>query len=355
MHLLKPSGSFTRYALPHPVQGDVSAHIQRHRFRPIDATSDERAFGFVPLEDMLDHDWMQHHPACGAYHVYSLRLDTRRVSPAVLRKERTLAEKEARQEAIKEGRNFLSRDRKKELAEQVKLRLLAKAPPVPAVFDVVQGEGLVWLNSVNGKVSALFQDIFANAMDCPLIPLDAVGLADRLAMPITEEMRVDERRLGREFLTWLLWLAQGNLEVGGYTVTTMDRVSLAGDGVSVLTLPQDHGMDEVRAAMAAGKLVEAVKVQLEGEGVYSVLLKSDMTLNALKTPKVEVDKEDEEAGMEAAILEKIFLLEQSASCIDVMYAHFLHERMDATAWTACLAGMNEWITDDIELQVRVIG
>lgn len=346
MHLLKNSGSFTRYVLTAPVEGDVAQKLRRLAFRPIDdETGAECSLGFVPVEDMLDCEWAGRHPAVGEYYAYSLRKDTRRVSPALLRKERALAEKREREAAATAGKR-LSRLKRREIAETVKLRLLAKAFPIPAVFNVVQGKKEMWLNTTNGKALVLFEDLFTAAMERTPTRVDALTLAgivsDHRGLQLPDGARSDSRLLGREFLTWLLYISQGVLEVRGHTIVTLDRVSLAGDGVSVFTLSRDNAMDEVRASLAAGKLVDALKISIEGEASYSLLLKSDLSFHGLKTPKIEAEGDTEEARLEGQLLEKVYFLEQVGGIVDELFARFVMERGDEAVWLRVQKGLTAW-------------
>lgn len=61
------------------------------------------------------------------------------------------------------GEALLSKERKRELREQVALRLRARALPVPAVFEVVWNTQTdsVWLATTNAKVRDLFEDVFS--------------------------------------------------------------------------------------------------------------------------------------------------------------------------------------------------
>lgn len=315
MRLLKPTVTVSRFTLPAPLQGDALPQLFERRFRPIDGTTDERFFGWVPVEDYLDHDWTGSNPTYGDLLAFSLRLDTRRVSPAVLKKAVSQA---LAQEMVESGKAFVAKERKQEVKEQCKLRLMARAEPIPAVFDVLVSGQNVYLFNANAKVQALFADFFADTFGQPVTPQDAQELARTLlGQPDIED---DAETLGREFLTWITWAAETNLEAGGYTVTTLDRLELAGDGKSSFTTPN---MDEVRTAVAHGKQVVKARLQFEGDATFTVTLDAaTMTLVALKLPKTE-KQDGDDAGAEAAILEREYLLSQACKAVDVLYAQWL--------------------------------
>lgn len=186
MGILAASGSFTRYAVVGDMTGQLSSEIPerlaKFSFRDIDDTADERSFGWVCLEDMLDSFWRSAPPEKAHYMAFSLRLDTRRVPPSVFKKHLQLALK-AEKEAMKEtGKNFITKDRKQEIKDQVMLKLRARFLPIPAVFDAVWNlrSNTVLLATTNSKVRALFEDHFTMSFGLTLEPLTPYFLARRL-------------------------------------------------------------------------------------------------------------------------------------------------------------------------------
>jgi hypothetical protein len=184
--LLAASGGFTRYRIvgevPAQTLREATDRLTKYAFTDIDHSAEERSFGWVALEDYLDTQWRGAPPEKGHYLAFSLRLDTRRVSPAVLKKHLRLAI-DAEKESMKEtGKAFLSKDRKKELAERVKLSLMARALPIPAVFEAVWNtiDQVIWLCSTNSKVQTLFEDLFTMTFELHLEPQTPAYLAERL-------------------------------------------------------------------------------------------------------------------------------------------------------------------------------
>ncbi len=184
--ILATSGSFTRYAVTEELTGQLASELPerlaRHSFRDIDDTADERSFGWVCLEDWLDSFWRAAPPEKAHYMAFSLRLDTRRVPPAVFKKHFQLAIK-AEKEAMKEsGKAFITKDRKQELKDQVMLKLRSRSLPIPAVFDAVWNlrANQVYLATTNSKVRNLFEDHFAASFGLTLEPLTPYFLARRI-------------------------------------------------------------------------------------------------------------------------------------------------------------------------------
>lgn len=177
MSILSASLGLTRYRIieevPQELLSEIPEKLQQFCFVDIDATADERSFGWTNIDDMLDMNWTQSPPEKAEYFTFSLRLDTRRIPPAVLKKHNTIALNKELAHNKEQGKNFVSRDRKKEIKEQVTLRLRARTFPIPASFDVIWNPSVnrVYLTTTNAKVRALFEDYFALTFELHLEPL----------------------------------------------------------------------------------------------------------------------------------------------------------------------------------------
>lgn len=186
MGFLSASASFTRYRIiseiPAGLWSEIATRLRENRFRDIDATTDERSFGWVSFDNWLDPDFKEAPPQKGEYIAFQLRLDTRRVSPAVFKKHFQLALAEALAAAKGQGRKFVSREQKAEIREQVNLRLRARALPIPAVFEVVWSttENRVYLGTTNQKIRSMFEDEFVRTFNLHLEPLTPFFLASAL-------------------------------------------------------------------------------------------------------------------------------------------------------------------------------
>ncbi len=183
MGFLSASTGLTRYRLPDDVGDDVLSDVQlrlkRFAFVDIDQSMEERSFGWVCFDDLLDAEWTTAGPEKGPYLAFSLRLDTRRVPPAVFKKHWMIALRERMAQLVEDGKKFLSKDQKTELRDQVRQRLLMRSLPIPAVFDVVWSvrDNRLYLATTNTKVRTLFEELFTRTFDAELEPLTPVTLA----------------------------------------------------------------------------------------------------------------------------------------------------------------------------------
>ena len=183
MSFLKTSTSFTRFRITDPVPStlwnEVIEKLRQNSFRDIDELPEESYHGWTSFEDMLDTLWNTNPVEKGTYLAFSLRLDTRRVPPAVIKKHLALALKQEEANNREQGKKFVSRERKKELKEQVMLRLRMRFLPIPAEFQVVwnTAESVVYFASTQQKMLDMFEELFIRTFDLHLVPLSPYELA----------------------------------------------------------------------------------------------------------------------------------------------------------------------------------
>lgn len=185
MGFLNAACSFTRFKITDPVSPALLLEVpQKLRqpefsFRDIDDSSEEQSHGWVCFEDMLDSQWHTAPPEKGSYIVFSLRLDTRRVPAGVIKKHVTLAMRAEMARTKEQGKTYVSRERKKELKEQVVLRLRSRFLPVPAEFNVIWAtdSNTLWFASTQGKMVEMFAEHFTRTFDLTIEQLTPYSLA----------------------------------------------------------------------------------------------------------------------------------------------------------------------------------
>ena len=184
MSFLKNSTSFTRFRIndevPAALWPEIPERLKRFAFKDIDDLPEQRAWGWTSFDDMLDVEWRDNAPQKGAeYITFSLRLETRRVPPAVIKKHLGLALKKEEEQIRAQGKTFVSRERKKELKELVMFQLNKRFLPIPAEFQVIwnTARNEVWFASTQGKVLELFQEFFTHSFELYLEQLTPYILA----------------------------------------------------------------------------------------------------------------------------------------------------------------------------------
>lgn len=183
MGFLSAGCTFTRFRLTDPVPSELWTQIpdklRQFAFHDIDDIPEERAWGWTNFDDMLDTAWRVSPPEKGAYLSFAFRLDTRRIPPSVLKKHTLMAVREEEARIREQGKKFISRERRNELRDQVRLRLMGRFLPIPAVFDVIWNPdgNTVWLASAQSKLIDLFMNHFTLSFDLHLEPLTPYALA----------------------------------------------------------------------------------------------------------------------------------------------------------------------------------
>ena len=193
MSFLTGSASFVRFSVegnsPEPFWDKVAERVTATAFRDIDDTIDEYSIGWVSVVDMFDADFNFASYAAADYVVLSMRVDERKVSPAVLKK--FVSKEEAR---IRREREVpkLSRSERLEIKERIHSELIRKALPIPAVYDLVwnPAEFMVYFFSTNRKAIAQVEELFKETFDLHIaleIPYStAIRLAENNAERLAE-------------------------------------------------------------------------------------------------------------------------------------------------------------------------
>jgi len=189
MGLLKGSASFVRFTLegdlPENPLDYIAERIVSFSFKDIDDTYDEYSIGWVSILNMFDSQFEFASYVAGDYITLTLRIDERKVSPAILKK---FAQKE--EERIKSERQIpkLGRTMKVEIKERIKVELMRKAIPVPSTFELCWNlsESTLLFFSTNKKIHAVLEDFFK----------ETFGLLIRQQIPYTiAEHLLDEENL----------------------------------------------------------------------------------------------------------------------------------------------------------------
>lgn len=369
MGFLASSCSFTRFRVIDPVPDGLWAEIpqllKNGAFLDIDETTESQADGWVSFDDYLDTTWQAGPPQKGAYIAFSLRVDTRRIPAGVARKHLMLALKREKAENEKNGKKFISRERRKELKEQVQLSLRRRFLPVPSEFNVIwnTANNEIWFASTQEKVIELFVQRFLATFELHIEQLTPSALALSMLGDAAEEKihstdTPDESpngMLGQDFLTWL-WFQSDvapsffRTDDGhSFLVALRKRVAVTGfvgmdrETASVAASDADSFLSEARLGLHRGKKVASALICLMKDDFgFDVSVKAaDFSLNSLKTPKI--DKSDRDDDPDALFLEKVFLIETAVTPLDSLYRQFLGLRLDEGKWKKTTDEMMKWM------------
>jgi len=189
MGLLKGSASFVRFSvmgdLPENPLDYIADRVVSFSFKDIDDTYDEYSIGWVSLLNMFDSEFEYASYVAGDYITLTLRIDERKVSPAILKK---MVQKEEERVRLERQLPKLGRSVKVEIKERIRVELMRKAIPVPSTFELCWSlsDSTLLLFTTNKKIHAVLEDFFK----------ESFGLLIRQQIPYTTaENLVSEEQL----------------------------------------------------------------------------------------------------------------------------------------------------------------
>lgn len=178
MGFLKGSASFVRFSvageLPENSLDFIAQRIIAFSFQDIDDTYDEYSIGWVSVLNMFDSQFAYASYVAGDYITLTLRIDERKVSPAILKK---IVQKEEERVRREQQVPKLSRSMKVQIKERVRTELMRKAIPIPSTYELCWSltDSTLYFFSTNKKAHAILEDFFK----------ESFGLLIRQQIPYT--------------------------------------------------------------------------------------------------------------------------------------------------------------------------
>ncbi len=347
-------------------------------FRSIEESAEEQSEGWT-CTDRPDAPGFEAPADCwrDRYLFFSYRRDQRRIPTALLKSHLGRAEGEylAKRPELKRP----PKREREEMAERVKLSLLARALPVPSTIDLVwqPDEGLLTLFSASSKVMERFEELFCKSFEGARLQLvypykrarALLNEADQALLAAQNqagsESALDEIQsncwLGEEFLLWLL---HGGLEgeqfrvcvPGAFDAGTPfaawidDRIQLQGGGEAgpqkvAVTGSQDRYL-EARSALRSGKSISSAAIHIEKDELqWRFVLSAELfSFGSFKCPPVKVEREgvEELSERESAFYERMYLLEAGLQMFDSLLHSFLQARL-GQGWTERRQEIAAWL------------
>lgn len=191
MGFLSGSASFVRFSvegeLPENPLEYIAERIMAYSFKDIDDSYEEYSIGWVSVLNMFDSQFQYASYAAGDFITLTLRVDERKVSPAILKK---FVQKE--EERVKQEKQIpkLGRSLKVEIKERVRTELMRKAIPVPVIYDLCWSlsDSTLFFFTTNKKAHAVLEDFFK----------ETFGMLIRQQIPyVVGEQLLDEEGIDR--------------------------------------------------------------------------------------------------------------------------------------------------------------
>lgn len=188
MSILQGTVSLKRFLVLGPVPGeqDLLAGLEQDQFRPFQDGLEEERLGWCdwrnPLITPPDGAWVSQ----DRFAVFALRMDSRRVPPALLK-----AHVDLRLQTLQKEKDlaFIGKEARISLADEVKVELLRKVLPTPRVVEVawdLKG-GILWTTASSAKAQGALTVLFIKSFGCELHPLAPLVLSGRLCPDLSAD------------------------------------------------------------------------------------------------------------------------------------------------------------------------
>lgn len=174
MGILSSSVSITRYQvngkLKGPITDCVLNGLKKNVIQEIDQTAIDKSVGWTSTHQPFMPDFEGSSFILGAYIIFSLRVDQKKVPTKVVQKYTAL---EIIKKSSKTGRNFISRDERRIIKDHVMSILYKQTPATPSIFDLVWNyeEGWLWFFSNLKGANEVLESHFLKSFELTLVRL----------------------------------------------------------------------------------------------------------------------------------------------------------------------------------------
>lgn len=188
MSLLQGTLTTARFMALGPVPdfADLMMGLRQDQFRPFQDGIEEERLGWVDWRNLLttppEEGWVDQ----DRFWVFSLRIDTRKVPPALLKSHVDL-----RLQSLQKEKDlaFIGKEARISLQDEVKLELLRKVTPSPKSYEVAWDHkaGKVWSTAASQKAQGALMTLFIKSFGVELHALAPLLLAGQVAPQFSPE------------------------------------------------------------------------------------------------------------------------------------------------------------------------
>ncbi len=172
MGLLSSNVSITRYQvlgqLPEPLMETQTRLLMQHAIVEIDDEDTDQSVGWTSFEDPFTPDFSGSNFVIGSQFLFSFRMDKKTVPSKVVSKK---THQEIKRRLMETGKEFLSRNEKKQIKEDILRELLMRMPAIPNVFDVLWNyeKNSLWFFSTQKSANEMFEVFFTKSFKLNLV------------------------------------------------------------------------------------------------------------------------------------------------------------------------------------------
>ena len=281
--------------------------------------------GWVSVDNLLDaqfvgsRDWI-----IGSYDVFTMRSDSRQVSPVLLKAH---VDKACEAWLKEHDRTRIPREVKREIKENLTLDMVQKATPRTRTYDVCwdTGSGIVSFSGLSDILVDQFRMLFQGTFGCTLEPIHPMG----------EEVKLSDVS---DFYLWLWWALENSVNLDVQDSTIEGRITLA-DTTATTTIDAEvlQNVPEARLAALNGKRPTSIKLSVTfNELAFAFTLQgSDIDVVGLKIPDGSGEAKGQRFDREATILDRMSLHEAVQDKVQTWVRTF--EALQAAGWDAWMA------------------
>jgi DNA recombination-dependent growth factor C len=156
---------------------NLVAGLKKNTIREIDQDPADKVVGWTSFEKPYQPDFESDSLSIGTYWIFSLRIDKKKIPLKVVQK---ICAQETVKKLKESGREFLSRNEKKLLRENVMQALSLRIPATPNIYDLIWNyeDASVFFFSNLKEANEELETLFTKSFQVTLIRLFPFTLAD---------------------------------------------------------------------------------------------------------------------------------------------------------------------------------
>ena len=181
MGILSTSVSVTRYRvdgkLEQPIIETAPERLKRYAISEMADEASEKLAGWTSFDAPFQPNFDGSSFVIGEYLVFALRIDKKTLPPKTVKKYCAIEEAKRLNES---GREYLSRQEREMIEDQVVNTLMMRVPAVPNVYDLVWNyeRSTVWFFTTLKAANEELETLFLKSFKVPLVRLFPYTLAD---------------------------------------------------------------------------------------------------------------------------------------------------------------------------------